>query len=125
MTAPPVDPRAFALRFDGPVREGESGYRPECTSFRLRFGPGKWRGTVIGKSIAWGDGNQNQDFWGVGSGEATFSSAVYEDGQGAYFVFSLNCTDWESNRIAVLFRLTFPDGSFGVATALIPVGNAQ
>ncbi len=116
-----ADPRAVALRFDGPVREGQTGYRPRFTSFRLRFGPGKWRGTVIGRSIAWGDGNQNQDHWGVGSGEVTFTSDVHEDADGAYFVFSLNGTDWESDRVAALFRLTLPDGTSGVATALIPV----
>ncbi len=123
--SPPVDPRAIALRFDGPVREGETGYRPECTSFRLRFGPGKWRGTVIGRSLAWGDGNRGKDHWGVGSGEVTFSSEVHQDGDGAYFVFSLNGTDWESDRVAAVFRLTLPDGRPGVATALIPVAKGS
>ena len=118
---PPADPRAFVLRFDGSVREGEPGYRAEATSFRLRFGPGQWRGTAVGKSVAWGVGNQNKDHWGVGSGEATFSSEVREDADGAYFIFSLNGTDWESERVAVLFRLTLPDGRAGVATALIPI----
>ena len=56
-----------------PVRAGEPGYRAECTSFRLRFGPGNWQGTAVGRSVAWGDGNQNKDHWGVGSGEQTFS----------------------------------------------------
>ena len=117
-------PRAVALRFGGPIREGEPGYRAEATSFKLRFGPGKWLGMAVGKSVAWGVGNQNKDHWGVGSGEATFSSDVREDADGAYFIFSMNGTDWESDRVAVLFRLTLPDGRPGLATALVPVEQA-
>ncbi len=112
--------KSIALRFDGRVQEGETGYRPECSSFRLRFGPGAWRGTTVGESIAWGEGNQGKDYWGASSGEKTFSSEVYQDKVGSYFVFSLNGTDWESEVLAVLFRLTLPDGRHGVATALIP-----
>jgi|GEM_PF-5336035 len=113
------DPRSVALRFDGRVSEGDMGYRPEHSSFRLRFGPGSWRGAVVGESLAWGDGNQGQDHWGIGSGEKTLSSEVFQDKEGAYFIFSVSGTDWESERIAVLFRLTLPDGRPGVATALI------
>ena len=122
--ATPIDPRAIVLRFDSLVHRGEPGYRPTSTSFRLRFGPGApWRGTVIGESIAWGDGNGNKDHWGQGSGEPTFSGEVQEDAKGAYFIFTLNGTDWESRRVVALFRLTLPDGRSGLATAIITAGK--
>ncbi len=115
------DSQSILLLFDGQLGEGEPGFRANCTSFRLRFGPGNWTGTKIGKAIAWGDGNKGQDHWGEGSGEPTFSSELRRDERGTYFVFSLNGDDWESDHVAAMFRVTLPDGKLGVATALISV----
>jgi hypothetical protein len=117
----PTDPRSVSLRFDGQIREGDTGYKADHTTFRLRFGTGKWKGTAIGPSIAWGDGNKGLDHWGVGSGEPTSHSEIHQDSAGDYFLFSLKGTDWESDRIAAIFRLTLPDGRPGVATASFPV----
>ncbi|MDR3623166.1 MAG: WD40 repeat domain-containing protein [Paludisphaera borealis] len=117
----PPDPTPLALRFDGIVRPGEAEYNRERTSVRLRFGPGRWAGTVVRSSVVWGDGNQGQDHWGQGAGEPTFASKVQEDVKGAFFIFSLNGVDWESNRAGALIRLTLPDGKPAVATALFPI----
>lgn len=116
----PVDPRALVLRFDGPVAEGEVGSRPGWSSFRLRLPPGNWRGTTLGTSDAWGDGNSGKDHWGIGSGEKTACSRLMEDAGGYFFVFSVAGTRWESNWIAAMFRYTLADGQPGVATVLFP-----
>jgi hypothetical protein len=115
-----ADGAAIPLRCDGPVLPGEPGFRPQWSSYRLRFAPGAWQGTKLGRSIAWGDGNDGHDFWGEGSGEKTSCSEVDRDAEGFFFIFSLHGTDWDSTGISALIRLTLPNGRHAVAAAVFP-----
>jgi hypothetical protein len=118
--APEAAGRAIDLRFGGLIRPGEAGHDPRRTSVRLRFGPGLWRGTTVGPSIVWGDGNAGKDHWGFAAGVPTFASELAEDPEGAYFILSLDGTKWTSESACALVRLTLPDGRPAVATARFP-----
>jgi hypothetical protein len=115
------DPRAVLLRFGGRILPGEPGFRQGWASFRLRFGPGDWRGTKIRVATAWGDGNAGKDIWGHGSpGTDARLSDVYRDPQGFFFVLSLEGDDFGSNWVAAVFRFETPNEIPGVASALFP-----
>lgn len=118
-----ADPRGIALTYDGSVRAGEPGYREGWASVRLRFGPGEWRGAVAGRCIAWGDGDRGNNHWGMGSDEAAEATVIADGAEGAYLVFSVKGTEWDSSCIGALIRLTLPDGRHAVATAVFPFGE--
>jgi hypothetical protein len=115
------DPRATVLRCAGRVAAGEPGFRQGWNSFRLRFGPGDWRGTILRQATAWGDGNEGKDLWGVGSpGIETLQSEVFRDQAGCFFIFSVKGDQSDSNWVACAFHYTLPNGVPGVASALFP-----
>ncbi|MEI7863624.1 MAG: hypothetical protein WCJ21_13375 [Planctomycetota bacterium] len=76
-----------------------------------------YRGAVITVSSAWGEGHSGCDLWGWIYGAAVHHSDVRKDGEGYYFIYSLQHPVGESRWIAAQFRYQLRSGAHGVANA--------